>query len=51
MKLQYGQTVKITEVLYMPQDVKNLLSVSRLVSKGATVGDTRYKIDHQEKWC
>ena len=30
--------MKLTEVRYIPQLGKNLLSVSRLVSKGATVG-------------
>ena len=33
MKLQGGQTVKLTKVLYLPQAVKNLLGVSRRVSK------------------
>ena len=44
MKLQDGQIVKLTEVMYLPQAVKNLLSVSRLVSKGATIGGTQDKI-------
>ena len=44
MKIKYGQTVKLTEVLYVPQAVKNLLSVPMLFSKGATVGDTQEKI-------
>ena len=44
MKLQDGQTVKLTKVLYVPQAVKNILSVSRLVLKGSTMGDTQYKI-------
>ena len=39
-KFQYGKMVKLTEVLYIPQAVKNLLRISRLVSKGATVGAT-----------
>ena len=33
MKLQGGQTVKLTKVLYLPQAVKNLLGVSRRFSK------------------
>ena len=44
MKLQYGKIIKLTEVLYMPQAAENLLSVWRLVSKGATMGATQYKI-------
>ena len=44
MQLKYGQTVKLTKVLYTPQALKNLLSVSRLVSKGATMGSTQGKI-------
>ena len=43
MKLNYGQTVKLTEVLYVPQTMKNLLSVSRLITKGATMGATQDK--------
>ena len=38
MKLQDGQTVKLTEVLYVPQAVEKLLSVSRLILKGAKMG-------------
>ena len=49
MKLQYGQTVKLTEVLYVPQSVKILFNVSRLVSKGATMGDTQYKMIIKKK--
>ena len=44
VKLQDGQTVKFTKVLYMPQAVKNILVVSRLVSKGATMGATQDKM-------
>ena len=40
MKLQYGQTVKLAEVLYAPQALEKLLSVSRLIQKGATMGAT-----------
>ena len=40
MKLQDAQTVKLTEVLYVPQAVKNLLRISSIVSKGATMGGT-----------
>ena len=51
MKMQYGQTVKLTKVLYVPQAVKNILRVLRLVSKGATIGATQDKKDYQEKRC
>ena len=44
MKLKDGQTVKLNKVLYMPQYMKNILSISRLVSKGTTMGDTRDKM-------
>ena len=44
MTLQDGQTLKLTEVLYLPQAVKNILSVSRLVSKGATMGANKDKM-------
>ena len=44
MKFQYGQTVKLTKFLYIPQAVKNILRVSRLTSKGATMGATKDKI-------
>ena len=40
MKLKLGQTVKLNDVLYVPQSVKNLLNVSRLVVIGATMGAT-----------
>ena len=43
MKMQGGETTKLKEVLYVPQYVKNLLGVSRLVSKRATMGDTQDK--------
>ena len=33
----------MTEVLYLPQEVKNILSVSRLISKGAMMGATKNK--------
>ena len=33
VKLKGGETVNLTEVLYIPQSVKNLWSVSRLASK------------------
>ena len=42
--LQGRKTFKLTEVLYLPQEVKNILSISRLISKGAMVGDTKNKM-------
>ena len=44
MKIQDGQTVKLTEVLYMPQAVRILLRVSRLVLKSPTTGAIQDKI-------
>ena len=44
MNMKDEQMVKLTEVLYVPQSVENLLSLSRLVSKGATMGATQDKI-------
>ena len=44
MKLQYGKTEKLTEVVYVTQALKNQLSVSRLVSKGAKMGATQEKM-------
>ena len=41
MKLQAGEKVKLNNVLYTYQDVNNLLSVSRLMAKGSTMGDTK----------
>ena len=44
MKLQDGQMVNLTKVLYVPQAVENLLSISKLVSNGATMASTQDKI-------
>ena len=44
MKLQVGETVKLNEVPHVPQVVNSILIVSRLISKGTTVGDTKDKI-------
>ena len=44
MKLQGVKTVKIIEFMYVPQAVKKLLRVSRLVSKCTTMGDTQDKM-------
>ena len=49
MKLQYGKTVKLTKFLYVPQAVKNILSVSRFASKGATMGATQENIIIKKK--
>ena len=44
VKLQVGETVKLNGVLYVPQEVNNLVRILRLVSKGVTTGSTKYKI-------
>ena len=49
MKLQGGNTIKLTESLYLPQSVNNILSVSRVILKGSTMGDTKYKITIRKK--
>ena len=41
MKLQGGETVKLTDILYVPQAVKIFLRISMLVSKGSITGDTK----------
>ena len=40
MNIHGWETVKLTKFLYVTQEVNNILSVSRLVSKGATIGAT-----------
>ena len=40
-KMQVKENVKLTNVMYIPQSVKNLLSVSRLISKVTTIGDNQ----------
>ena len=44
IKVQVGETVKLNDVLYVSQEVNNLLSISRLVSKGSTMGYTKDKM-------
>ena len=44
MNLQKEEMIKLTAVIYVPQEVKNILSVSRLISKGFRMGDTKDKI-------
>ena len=44
MKLQGREMVKLSDVLCISQAVKNLLSILRLVAKGATMGDIKYKM-------
>ena len=44
MKFKDGKMVNLTKVLYVPQAAKNLLSVSRVMSKGANMGATQDKI-------
>ena len=36
--------VKLTEFMYVPQEFKNILILSRPASKGSMMGDTKYKI-------
>ena len=44
MNMKGEETVKLTKVLYAPQTVNNILSLSRLVSKGSLMGDTQGKM-------
>ena len=44
MNTKCGETVNITEVLYILQVANKLLSVSRLISKGDTMGDIQGKL-------
>ena len=44
IKLQGGSTVKLNDILYSPQSVKNIMSVSKLIWKGSTMGATKYKV-------
>ena len=44
MKLQGGETVNLTEFLYVPQAVKSILSVTMIVSKEATMRATKDKM-------
>ena len=47
-KLQGRETTRFTEVLYVPQAVKNILSILRILSKVAIIGATKYKITIKE---
>ena len=42
-KLKGGEKVNRDNILYVNQDVKNFLSVSRLVTKVCNMGDTQDK--------
>ena len=44
MKLQLEETFNLNGVLYVPQTVKNILRVPRLIPKGTTMGNTKDKI-------
>ena len=44
MKLQGGKTLQLNSVLYATQSVKNIMSVLRIIPKGATTGATKDKI-------
>ena len=48
MNLQGRATVKLTEVLYVPQAVNNILSVSMIILKRATMGATKEKMTIKE---
>ena len=48
MNLQGRATVKLTEVLYVPQAVNNILSVSMIILKRATMGATKDKMTIKE---
>ena len=41
MNMKDGQTANLSKVLYVPKAVKKLLSISRLISKGITMGATQ----------
>ena len=43
MNIQGGETAKLNKLIYLTQDFKSLLSVLRLVSKGATMKDNQEK--------
>ena len=43
MKIQGGEIVNLTKVLYVPQVIKKFLIVSSFISKGATIGDDQDK--------
>ena len=45
MNLQVGGKFKLTEVLYVPQAVKNILIISRIVSKGSKMGANKDKMN------
>ena len=55
MKLKGGKIFKLNYVLYVPQYVKNVLSLSKSVSKGATMGSPKAnmninKMDSASLW-
>ena len=44
MKLKEVKRENLTEVMYVPQELKKKFSVSRLVSKGSKMGEIQDKI-------
>ena len=45
MKLKGVETFKLNEILYVPQAVKNIMSILRLISKGSTMRATKDKMN------
>ena len=50
MKMQGVETLNLAKVIYIPQAVKNLLSIARLVSKGSMMGDTQDKMTMKKNY-
>ena len=45
MNMKGRETLNPTKVIYLPQEVKNILSISRLVTEGFTMGATQDKMN------
>ena len=43
MKLKGVETFKLNEIIHVPQAVKNIMSILRLISKGSTMGKNKDK--------
>ena len=50
MKMQGVETLNLAKVIYIPQAVKNLLSIARLVSKLSMMGDTQDKMTMKKNY-
>ena len=50
MKMQGVETLNLAKVIYIPQAVKNLLSIARLVSKVSMMGDTQDKMTMKKNY-